>query len=198
MKKLLFSATVLFSVLNASGNVEPVAPIIPEQTSAISNGSFYAGGALSLVSARENNVDMDLFSEKNGQDRLGNIMLLAGYNYNKYIAAEVRFSTTVASSDIAKLTSFSLFAKPQVNISNEFKVYGLLGVGYVDISNNKGSNVDVSKTGFQWGLGASYDVNSKWAIFADYTSLANDMSGTMLSSDKADADSLNIGVLYKF
>jgi opacity protein-like surface antigen len=177
--------------MGLSANVEETSQVSMDQ-------SFYVGGALSLSSARESNVDADFFSEKVGQDRLGNILLLAGYNYNQNIGIEGRFSATVSSANVAKVTTFSIFAKPQANLTNELKVYGLLGVGYVDISNNKGSNVDASKTSFQWGLGASYDINNKWGVFIDYTSLADDISGTILNSNKASLDSINIGTTFKF
>jgi len=204
MKKVLFSSVVLFSMLYAGGCViEPVAPVAPVTSqaapqSSYSGSGFYIGGAASLVSAREAQVDADFFDDKAGQDRLGNLMLLGGYNFNKYFAVEGRASVTVGGEDYTKLTSFSIFAKPQYPINDKFTVYGLIGTGYVKLDDNDGSNVDISKGSFQWGLGASYNINEQWSVFADYTSLANGISGTFLRDDEADVDSINVGVTYKF
>jgi len=199
MKKILFSATVIFSVLNAGGYVEPapVTPITPVQQPVVSSG-FYIGGALSLMSARESNADLDFFDSEIGQDRLGNIMLLAGYNFNDYIAVEGRVTTSVSQKDVTKVTAFSLFVKPQYPVTSEINIYALLGFGHVKLDNYNGSNVDVSDSGFQWGLGASYDVTNNISVFADYTSLGKDLSGTFLNSKDADVDSINVGVVYNF
>ena len=198
MKKLFLTGVAIISILNAGGYIEPVSPIIPPKQSISVSSNFYIGGALSLVSAREANVDADFFSDKEGQDRLGNLVFLGGYNYNKYLALEGRITTTIAKKDFTKLTSYSLFVKPQYHINDNFTVYALLGVGHIKLDKNNGSNVDVSKTSFQWGIGANYNITDKWAIFADYTSLANNVSGRILSSNKADVDSINIGVIYSF
>jgi outer membrane autotransporter protein len=125
-------------------------------------------------------------------------MLLAGYSYNEYVAVEGRVSTTIANKDFAKLTSLSLFLKPQYPVTKELNIYALLGYGYVKLDNNNGSNVDVSKSTFQWGLGVSYNLDNNWAVFADYTNLGNNTSGTILNSNEADIDSINVGVTYKF
>jgi len=198
MKKILLSSVLIFSALNAGGYIVNDGPTIPVKESVLATGNFYIGGALSLVSARENCVDLNFFSDKNAQDRLANIMLLAGYNFNKYVAVEGRVSTTIANKDFAKLTSLSLFLKPQYPVTKELNIYALLGYGHVKLDNNNGSNVDVSKSTFQWGLGASYNIDNNWAVFADYTNLGNNISGTMLNSNEADIDSINVGVTYKF
>ena len=204
MKKLLFTGAAIISVLNAGGYIspaapiEPIAPVVPQQCATTVTSNFYLGGALSLVSARKANVDADFFSEKRGQDRLGNLTLLGGYNFNKFIALEGRVTTTISQKDFTKLTSYSLFAKPQYHINNNFSIYTLLGVGHIKLGKNRGSNVDVSKTSFQWGVGAKYNITDRWAVFADYTSLANDASGRILDYHKADVDSINVGVIYNF
>ncbi len=203
MKKILLSAAVLFSMLHGGGDliepVSPVTPIVPTVEPLLNSDSgFYLGGAVGLVSAREAKVDLDFFEDKRGQDRLGSIILLGGYDFNKYVSIEGRASVSIAGEDYAKLKSFSLFVKPKYPLNDKITLYGLLGFGYVKLDNKNRSNVDVSKASFQWGLGASYNINNKWSVFADYTSLANDVSGKFLRSKKADVDSINIGLLYKF
>jgi opacity protein-like surface antigen len=202
MKKIIISIAAMLSMLSAGGCVvEPVSPVVPvtplEQPS-LSTGNFYVGGALSLVSARKASTDLDFFNDKRGQDRIVNLMLLSGYNFNKYFAVEGRVTASIAKQSFTKYTGFSLFAKPQYPISNNFNVYGLLGFGVVNLDKYHGSNVDVSKASFQWGAGVNYNINDRWAVFADYTSLANNIKGTFLNSKKVDVDSINVGVIYKF
>jgi len=199
MKKILFSAAVIFSILNAGGNVElaPVEPVTPVQQPVAASG-FYAGAAVSLVSAREAVTDLNFFDNEDGQDLVGNVTLLAGYNFNDYFAVEGRATTSVSQKDITKLTAFSLFLKPQYPVTSEINIYALLGYGHIKLDNYNGSNVDVSDSDFQWGLGASYDVTNNITVFVDYTSLGRDLSGTFLSSEEADVDSINVGVIYKF
>jgi len=200
MKKILISMATMISLLSAGGCVvEPVSPVVPvKQQPVFSANGFYMGGAVSLVSARKSSVDLDFFSDDFGQDRIGNLTLLGGYNFSKYLALESRATVSVAEKSFTKLTSFSLFLKPQYPLAKKFSIYGLIGAGYVKLDNYHGSNVDVSKGSFQWGLGASYNINNKWSAFVDYTSLANDVSGTILDSKEADVDSINVGVIYKF
>jgi len=201
MKKVIISVAAMLSMLSAGGCVlAPVTPVVPvtPQTAVLATSNFYVGGALSAISARKANVDMDFFSIKNGQDRIGNLMMLAGYEFNKYVSVEGRATLSFAKQDFAKFSGFSLFVKPQYPINNKFSVYGLIGAGVVNLDKYNGSNVDVSKVTFQWGAGASYKIDNNWSLFADYTSLAKDVSGTILDSKKADIDSINVGVMYKF
>ena len=199
MKKIIFLGISILSFLNAGGDIALVAPIIPTTPEVINTPSnFYIGGALSAVSARKASSDLDFFSDKKGQDRLVNLMLLGGYNYNKYLSIETRLTTTIAQKDFTKFSGISLFVKPKYPVTNNFNIYALIGGGYVKLDNNNGSNVDVAKGSFQWGVGASYNITNKWAIFTDYTSLGHDISGTILDSNKADVDSLNVGVTYNF
>ncbi|NPA27712.1 MAG: porin family protein [Epsilonproteobacteria bacterium] len=202
MKKLLYSVVAITCIASAGGYVEsattPVEPVIPPSVPVVGGNNFYVGGGLSFVSAREADVDLDFFDDKDGQDLLLNVMLLAGYNFNKYFSVEARASTSIAQKDFTKLTSFSLFAKPQYPVTENLTLYALLGYGYVKLDDYDGSNVDVSEGAFQWGLGASYDINNKWSVFVDYTSLGKDVDGTILTSNEADIDSINVGVIYKF
>jgi len=128
-----------------------------------------------------------------------NIILLAGYNINTYVAIEGRYTTTVTQKNISEMSGISIFVKPQYNISEELSVYGLLGYGKVNIDNaDRQANVNVDKSGFQWGLGANYDVTDDISVFIDYTSLANDMDGNFLNANSVDADALTVGLVYNF
>lgn len=202
MKNSLISVATVIALSSfgfAGGDIEPVEPVVGTPMVEASAGNAYVGLGFALVSTRDSSVDLDFFSQKAGQDRLGNIAFLAGYNFNSYIGVEGRYSTTINKSDAVSMDGWSLFVKPQYPVSEAFNVYALLGYGGVNMDPENGSLVNVDDTGFQWGLGASYAVTEQVAIFVDYTSLANDMDGVYANGAlKADADAITVGVTYAF
>ncbi len=202
MKKLTLSMmtamalTATFAV--AGGDIAPVpAPVAVEEPA--ESGSFYAGLALSAVSTRDAAVSMDLFNGKAGQDRLGNLTFLAGYDFNEYIALEGRYTTTIVDEDSVEMDGWSIFVKPQYPVTEAFSIYALLGFGGISMDPTTAKYVDVDDSGFQWGLGASYDFTENISVFADYTSLASDMDGIYWDGAfEVDADTFNVGVIYTF
>ena len=203
MKKNIVALSALAAIstsLFAGGNYAAIAPVVEEPV-VVDNSSFYVGLGLSAVSARDAAVSMDIFNAKHGQDRLGNILFQAGYNYNEYIAVEGRYTTGISNEDLVEMSGWSLFVKPQYPVTEDFNIYALLGFGGITLDAVNNSGVDVDETGFQWGLGLSYDITDSIAIFADYTNLANDMDGYYYTSPdllQVDVDAFNVGVTYKF
>jgi len=194
MKKLalsLVSIAAMGTFAVAEGNTVPMEESV--------NSSFYVGLALSAVSTRDADVSMDIFNVKAGQDRLGNITLQAGYNFNEYVAVEGRYTTTFSDEDLVEMDGWSLFVKPQYPVTEEFNIYALLGFGGVTMDPVNGSSVNVDDSGFQWGLGANYNFTENISVFFDYVSYASDMDGTYWNGAlKADADAFNLGVTYTF
>jgi len=206
MKNIKLSLVTLVSLSTlvfAGGDIAPLEPIVDvPQTedmvvSKIKSG-FYASLALAATSTRESDTSLNFFSEEDGQDRMGNFTLTAGYDFNKYVAVEGRFTTSFTKEEITEMQGFSIFVKPQYPITKKFSVYGLLGFGSVKLEGVDNTDVDVDDNGFQWGLGASYAINDDFSIYADYTSLAKDMDGTYLTQRSADTDALTIGITYNF
>ncbi|MEA3418049.1 MAG: porin family protein [Campylobacterota bacterium] len=209
MKKIvlsLASAAALSSMSFAGGELtDTVEPVIAVPAVAEDASSFYLGAGFAAVSTRDATSDLSFFEEEEGQDRLFNLTLLAGYDFNQYIAAEGRYTTSVADEDLVEMSGWSLFAKPQYTFDNSnFQIYALLGFGGVTIEGIKGSFVDVDDTGFQWGFGAAYSFgeymeNNNLAVFIDYTSLATEMEGIYVDGVlETDADALTVGLTYKF
>ena len=190
------------SIVFAGGDID--VPTLQEQgvetpeVEVSEKSNFYAGLALSVVSARESGASLSFTSHKRGADRVGNATLLVGYDINSYVAAEARYTASVAKKDNAKMSSLSIFLKPQYEVSEEFSVYGLLGYGKVKIDSNNQTNIDVSKGSFQWGLGLDYDVTSDISMFVEYASLAHNIDGTFLTDDSASVDALSVGLTYRF
>jgi len=201
--KLSFLAWACVSSMTFAGG-EIDAPAVEEQgvetleVEVNEKSDFYVGLALSALSVRESGTSLNFASEKTGQDRIGNAALLVGYDINEYVAAEARYTASIAKKDNAKMSSISIFLKPQYPVSEELSVYGLLGYGQVKIDSNNQTNVDVSKGAFQWGLGIDYDVTSDISMFVEYASLAHNIDGTFLTSDSASVDALSVGLTYRF
>ena len=200
IKLLLLSWISVSSGIFAGGDID--VPVVEAQvldTPEVSEKSdFYAGLALSSVSVRESGVSLNFASVKKGQDRVGNVTLLLGYDINSYVALEGRYTTLVTSEDKAKMNSLSIFLKPQYAVSDELSIYGLLGYGKVKIESQNKANVDVNKGSFQWGLGLDYDLTSDISMFVEYTSLAHNMDGAFITANSASVDALSIGLTYRF
>jgi len=202
MKKIVLSvcAIAAMSSLSFAGGdfvtpEEPVVvvPVVVEEESS----NFYVGIGLTAVSTRDAAVSVD-WGATIGQDRLGNISLLAGYNFNEYIAAEGRYTTSFTHEDNVEMSGWSIFVKPQYPVTEDFSVYALLGVGGVILDGVDGAVVDVDDTEFQWGLGASYMVTDNVSLFADYTWLTG-MEGVFYNGAlETDVDEFTIGVNYHF
>ena len=202
MRNSLISVAAVIALSSfgfAGGDIEPVEPVVGAPMVTASESNAYVGLAGAFVSTRDSSVSLSFFSEKAGQDRLGNITFLAGYNFNSYIGIEGRYSTSVSKSDAVSMDGWSLFLKPQYPVSDAFNVYALLGYGGVTMDPENNSLVNVDDTGFQWGIGADYAVTEQVSIFVDYTSLASNMSGVYSNGAlEVDADAVTIGVTYAF
>ena len=204
MNKIILSvcAVAAMSSLGFAGGdmkeVEPaVEPVIVVPV--VDESGFYAGLGLTAVSARDTDFSVDWGGDSTRQDRLGNVSLIAGYNFNQYIAAEGRYTTSFAHEDSVEMNGWSIFVKPQYPVTEAFSVYVLLGYGGVILDGVDGAAVDVDDTGFQWGLGASYMVTENVSLFADYAWLANDMDGVFYNgADQIAVDAFTIGANYHF
>lgn len=201
MKRINLSLLAMIIVntsLIAGGAETPVTePVVPMPVVA-NQSAFYLGLGLSAVSTREGSLDF--FDVTKGQDRTGDIVLLGGYEFNPYIAIEARYMDSIAQEDILERSSWGIFAKPQYPVTETINLYALLGYGGFKASQTDSYPIDVDDTGFQWGLGASYDVTENISVFADYINIANDVSETSFITSPADvsSDALTVGVFYKF
>ena len=201
MKKIVLSvwAVAAMSSFGFAGgdfkDVEPaVVPVIPMVEEAEKN--FYVGLGFQALSTGLNSMD---FFNNNSNDRTGNLLVLAGYEFNEYMAVEGRYSTYIFDEDSVNSDIWGIYAKPQYPVNEDWNLYALLGFGGMTVDGVNGANHDVDDTGFQWGLGASYGVTEDIAIFLDYINIANDMGGTWLGTTAdVSADALTAGVTYNF
>ncbi len=82
-------------------------------------------------------------------------------------------------------------------VTEEFNVYALLGYGGVQLGNLESG--DAAESGFQWGLGASYDATETIAVFVDYVKLYDDTGFDYRAQlEDVDSDAWTLGVSYIF
>ena len=197
--RILLSIMAMSNISFAGGDfTEAVEPVVTVPVGTVDESGIYVGIGLSAVSTRESRLDF--FDDTNGQDRTGDLTLLAGYQFSQYIAIEGRYMTSIAKEDILERSSWGIYAKPQYPVTEDFKVYALLGYGGFEASGINGNTIDVDDTGFQWGLGASYEVIEDIALFVDYVSITKDTSVSSFINNNVDinSDAVTVGVTYKF
>lgn len=177
----------------AGGDIAPVEEpvvVIPEVVE--STGAFYIGGAYGYV-------DMEISNSVSSQDdSLNAFMLQAGYKFNPYIALEGRYWFTSEdswgnSNEDFSADAWGIYVKPMYPVTNELDIYALLGYGDTDPEIG-GSGPGYDTDGFQWGLGASYDVTNNVAVFVDYVNLYDDTN----HGEDLTIDTINVGVTYTF
>lgn len=132
------------------------------------------------------------------------VLLLAGYNVNRYLGVEGRYYLNASSSTFDyymantalqgtyKANSLALYAKPQYALGLA-TLYGLVGVTFNDYTFNSqlgGNNTDSL---FSWGGGAKFNVTQSLGLFIDYTDLGQSKNLT-----NSTLNAWNLGVSYTF
>ncbi len=204
MRKTTLSLLTMVAMSNigfAGGDIQPaVEPevVVPVVEETVDHSGIYAGLGISAVIAYE--ADGSFFDNKDGQDRTGDITLIAGYDFNQYIAVEGRYMTSMVHEDILERSLWGVYVKPQYPLMEELKVYGLLGYGGFQLDGIKGSGIDIDDNGFQWGVGTSYKVTEDISIFVDYLNIAKDVEVDRFVRPNVDIDSdaITVGAIYKF
>jgi len=198
MKKIVLSAWAVAAMGSLGFAGGDIAPVASEMTTSTIEKNLYAGLGLTGVATSTGNVN--IFSEEPFQDRTVNLSLLAGYAFNPYIAVEGRYSLYVSEEDYLNTDFWGIYAKPQYPVSEDFTLYALLGFGGATSTGTNGAAIDLDDTGFQWGLGASYDVMDDIAVFVDYVSVANGMTPNAWNGTTPDVaiGALTLGITYHF
>lgn len=210
MKKITVSivaALAMNAFAFAGGDIAPVEPevTVPEVVEpAPFPGAFYVGLGYSYMNA---NIDPNI--ESDADLSANSVLFLAGYKYNQYLGLEARYTMNVGDLDAddfgtdapdmegGDMNNIGIYAKGMYPVTEAIDVYALLGYGQVTIDTT--TTGDLSESGFQWGLGASYDVTENIGVFADYTRLYDDngFDGELPDSDFV-VDAISVGVTYTF
>ena len=195
----LWAFAALSSSLMAGGDIAPVEPAVAvPMVQENEDSGFYAGISYSYYS---HDIDRAGAFTKAELD-FHAVMLQAGYQYNEYIAAELRYITTIGDADIddiansADATVLALYLKPMFYVSKKdgVNLYALLGYAKTDSNNDIVYDTSLDESGFSWGAGMRVEMNEDWSLFADYTRFYDDTS----SHYEHAVDSVNFGVNYQF
>ncbi|MDD2450856.1 outer membrane beta-barrel protein [Sulfurovum sp.] len=192
------------SILNVEPAVEPVIAVEKE-----SGKRFYVGAGYSFMNMNiegSEAINAVAYPPLLGETDLSAhaMTLLAGYDFNRYLAVEGRYTFSLGDLDIdnngrdgeidADLSNLALYLKPMYPIGG-LTLYGLLGYGKVTLDDGK----KYSESGFQWGIGAGYNINDTIGVFVDYTRLYDDKGfDTIWGDQDVVVDAVNVGVTYEF
>jgi opacity protein-like surface antigen len=125
--------------------------------------------------------------------------VVAGFNINKYLAAETRALISIAYDDGVDFKSLSLFLKPQYLLDYGVGVYTLLGVGRLKAESINSDDLTSKETTPQFGLGADYKLKNNFKIFVDYIYLGKDKDGELNNKKTTlKSGSINAGMTYDF
>lgn len=205
MKKIVLSiaaAATMSSLASAGGDITPV--VTP---SADVSGVYFGLG----LSYAKQNWDYTDYTNRNdsvdGDYEFNAGMLQLGYQYNKYIGIEGRYTYNFNEVKIddfsAELSSYNIgvYLKPQYTFGN-VTAYALLGYGWTHFELGiDGDSIDDTHGGFQWGVGAAFALSEHTSVFVDYTQLADGVVPLEGEDGKFELDkyyTINVGMTYKF
>ena len=199
MKKIVLSV-MLSAMLFGGGELIPPVAI---QQAPQEREKLYVGIGLGVneTYARSGHTDFSGY----GADEYTNlgISLIAGYDAVRFekssVLAEVRVGQSVAMESSEDITTSyaSLLLKPTFNVLGQLDLYGLLGVTYIDWTDNVDGWFSHSASGIAVGLGAQLEVSYNVFVFTDYVFNGVDAYSEYLDTDVS-FDQFSVGLLVKF
>jgi opacity protein-like surface antigen len=205
MKKIVGSIAVLAitsNMLMAGGDfTTPVEPEInmPTQDVVILEDDVKYDGFYAGMGANHMRMSEAVTSSGYG------ITLMAGYYFNKYVGVEARYMTTVSDLDLEcsrpivttsdTLSNVGLYIKPMYAVTTGFSLYGLAGYGQSTYEKN---GVDFEEEGFQWGLGAKYELANGVGLFVDYLDMYDDDNFDGMNVEDVQFGATTVGATYTF
>ena len=204
----LISVIVLSSTVSAGGKISIPESIPTVVEPLIDESAFYVGLGVSNMNLHDDFTDEEFSAT--------GIMLQVGYQINKYFAVEGRYTRNIGDVEYdhgntnnpdyddypTDFSNIAIYLKPMYPI-DKLNIYALLGYGQVELTNiplgGTGISADRAESGFQWGLGASYDVTDEIAVFVDYVKFYDDTGFDYRARQvNVDSDAWTFGVSYKF
>jgi len=165
----MVAALAVSSFAFAGGDIAPVEPVVETPAVVASDSGFYVGlGYSSSMKVTEigeyDNISLDWSGGT----------YLAGYQFNKYFATEIRYLRSSGSADHttqgkydADLTNLGLYIKGMYPIG-DFTPYVFAGYAKTTIDlANEPSYFEKSKKTVGYGVGVSYSITENIAVFAD-------------------------------
>ena len=197
MKKILIAAAL--SAWIAPAFAAPAAATAPEK-------GFYAGADIGSGKVRIKNCSGTCLSSSKNDQVVGGILL--GYQYNKNLAVEAKFTgtgkwerNTAPTGDI-KGDAFALVGVGIAPVTNELSVYAKLGVANMKskVSNSAALGYkDTRNTSATGGLGAQYNVTSAIGVRLGYDYYRGKVDATAGGGDaRLNCDVWTAGVIFRF
>ena len=197
MKQKQIIAALLLStaLLSAGKNVAPATvPVVP----VVTPWPLYIGVGLAMT-----DIDRDPCPCASGQTiaedhRYGGVVRI-GMDFNDFFGIEARALKSLESGVFSETTHYGLYLKPQLSLSEDLSIYGLLGYGNTQIDYTNGiKSSTTDESGLAYGAGAAYRLSKDaegngWGVWADYSRLLKD-KGAVHST----VDVLTAGVMYHF
>ncbi len=202
MKKITSSIALIAVASNfliAGGNILEPEVSMPEKEVVIIDDNvkyngFYLGGAVT-------HMRMNEVVTASGYA----FTVLGGYYLNKYVGFEARYSFTFTDLDVDNgprivstgddLSNLGLYIKPMYNVTTGFSLYGLAGYGQATYEKD---GDEYSEDGFQWGLGAKYELSNNVGLFIDYLDIYDDSNFDGIIVPDATLNAVNVGAAYTF
>ncbi len=153
-----------------------------------------------------------------GKYNASTVNLIAGYDFNEYVAVEGRIgipaSSESSSSMIASLegkptTSYAVFGKGKLPLNDIFSLYALVGFGSspykleAKLANQSG-DIKFDKVSLQYAAGVEVNFTQNIAMTAEYGMFGSGkqdivlVKGDLESKAKYDTTGFNVGIKYKF
>jgi opacity protein-like surface antigen len=159
----------------------------------------YIGLAISEMAVRSDDR-VNLFGDEEHQDQQLGITAVIGYNFMKYLGAELRAALSVANENDGQdnLAEYGIYLKPQYPVLDNLNVYGLLGYSAINMSdpatstNYNDNPFDGDNQGFSFGAGVDYGVTENISVFTDVVNYLRDFGGSNSTWGA------NLGVKYNF
>ncbi len=155
-------------------------------------GSAVAAEAGFYVGANVGQANTYTFSLSSKIDTAASI--LAGYQFNKYVAAEVQYgdlgSIKSLGGSSSKITEYNASVVGIWPFNEQLSVYGRLGYAGTSLSDGYTAN----RSDVTWGVGGQYNVSNALGIRlgGDSYSIGDD------TTSKATTIVTSVGVVYKF
>jgi|GEM_PF-1755993 len=190
-------------------------------TAAQAHEGLYVGGNFQMGNFNleaPSDINANLKDAIGGKYSAATLNLVAGYDFNQYFAVEGRVgipssSETSSYGGLVTLegkpkTSYALFGKGTLPITEMFSVYALAGVGaspyQVDLSYNiptVGSGketVNFDGVSLQYAAGVEVNFTQSIAMTAEYGMYGYGKKDIAGKEAKYDTTGFNIGLKYKF
>ena len=228
MKNIALSAVAVLAMSSfavAGGSVAPIEEPVVEEVVVVENldAGFYLGlgyGYLNLTA--DMNIGPATLTDV-VDDSFGEIVLQAGYKFNKYVAVEGRYWFGVSNGSFLNpggtsgslipgnafgdlsYDAWGVYVKPMYPVTDAISIHALLGYASIDGTYDSDDNWEDANDadGFSWGIGAEYAFNNNVSIFVDYTVIYDDTTDEVIIDNittdfDLTAAVIDFGVTYKF